>query len=379
MTPLNKRDQNLGIIVSFFAIVLLLVYIILPIIGFDDEMKILLAFAIIMVSSLCACIIIARKYRRKNQALLIDYLNIGTQRYILGLFMVFYGVPKLLGNFFDYQLSALDSKMADVSEFELAWFFYGKNRWQELFGGIMEFIPGLLLLRRRTYYIAALILLPVTAQVFLLNFFFKIGGITFPAATILLACNLYIIYSQKEKIGQFFRSLNFDHYKIATDKQLTVIKWFRRAGILLVVLVLLLKIRPLFFKSAYQKTYENLVGVYTLQEMKKNNNAFLPANDSPYYKDLYIEKQDRWNMLRRFDNRTEAFLLKINTKNDSIALYINKGGTGDNSDIIDSLNVLKGIYKLKGNNLIIKGIQLTDTLELIYKKQDNIKPKEWFW
>jgi hypothetical protein len=379
MTPLNKRDQNLGIIVSFFAIVLLLAYIILPIIGVDDEIKILLAFAIIMFSSLCACIIIARKYRRKNQTLLIDYLNIGTQRYILGLFMVFYGVPKLLGNFFDYQLSALDSKMADVSEFELAWFFYGKNRWQELFGGVMEFIPGLLLLRRRTYYIAALILLPVTAQVFLLNFFFKIGGITFPAATILLACNLYIIYSQKEKIGQFFRSLNFDHYKIATDQRLTVIKWFRGAGIFLVILVLLLKIRPLFFKSAYQKTYENLVGVYTLQEMKKNNNAFLPANDSPYYKDLYIEKQDRWNMLRRFDNRTEAFLLKINTKNDSIALYINKGGTGDNSDIIDSLNVLKGIYKLKGNNLIIKGIQLTDTLELIYKKQDNIKPKEWFW
>ena len=81
--------------------------------------------------------------------------------------------------------------------------------WQELFAGVMELVPGLLLLNRRTYFIGALILLPVTGQVFILNFFFKIGGITFPAAVILLACNLYIVYSEKEKIVQFFRSLDF--------------------------------------------------------------------------------------------------------------------------------------------------------------------------
>jgi hypothetical protein len=377
MAPLNKRDQNIGITISFFAIVLLSSFITLPIIGFGDELGMLLALAVIMVSSLGACILIARKHRKVDRPLMIDYLNIGTQRYILGIFMVFYGVPKLLGQFFDYQLFALDSKMADVSEFELAWFFYGKNRWQELFSGIMELVPGLLLLRRRTYYIAALILLPVTAQVFILNFFFKIGGITFPAATILLACNLYIIYSQKEKIYQFFKSLEFDHYKIATDKQLNVIKKFRKAGILLVVLVLLMKISPLLFKSARHDAYQNLVGVYTLQEMKKNRQAFQPLNDSLYYKDLYIEKQDRWNILRRFDNKTDAFVLNI--RKDSIALYLNKGGIGDGPDIIDSLTALKGTYKLLGNNLLIKGIQLKDTIELAYKKQDNIKPKEWFW
>ena len=60
---------------------------------------------------------------------------------------------KLGGTFFDYQLFALDSKLMDVSEFELAWYFFGKNRYQELFVGFMEFIPGILLLSRRTYYI----------------------------------------------------------------------------------------------------------------------------------------------------------------------------------------------------------------------------------
>jgi hypothetical protein len=377
MMPLTKTDQNIGVTISLFAIVLVLVYIVLPLVGFNDEIMMLAALGLIVLISLGVSIFITRKYRKENQPLMIDYLNVGTQRYILGIFMVFYGVPKLLGNFFDYQLSALDSKMADVSEFELAWYFYGKNRWQELFSGIMEFIPGLLLLRRRTYYIAALILLPVTTQVFLLNFFFRIGGITLPAATILLACNLYIIYSQKAKIISFFKSLHFDFS--VQGKTLAVIKRLRGIAILLIGLILISRISPLFFRSANSTTYQRLVGMYTLQEMKKNNRVFLPANDSLYYKDLYIEKQDRWNILRRYNNKTDAFLLHIHTGNDSVALYVNKGGIGDDPDIIDSLTVLKGTYKLDGNTLVIKGIQLKDTLELAYKRQDNIRPKEWFW
>ena len=71
--------------------------------------------------------------------------------------MVKYGVPKLFGHFFDYQLSALDTPMGSVSDFELAWYFYGLNPWHELFAGIMEFVPGLLLFHRRTYYLGALL------------------------------------------------------------------------------------------------------------------------------------------------------------------------------------------------------------------------------
>ena len=111
----------------------------------------------------------------------------------------------------------------------------------------------------------------------------------------------------------------------------------------------------------------------------QNKINYLPTNDNLFYKDLYIEKQSRWNILRRYNNKTDAFILDIDAKNDSIHISINKGGIGDGKDIIDSLTVLKGTYKLTGNDLTINGIQLTDTLELKYKKQDRIKPKEWFW
>lgn len=375
---LNKREQNGGVIISFFAIVLLSAYVIFSALGFNDEILLLSVFGSVFISTICLCFFVLRKYRKENKAVEIDYLNIGTQRYILGLFMILYGIPKLLGVFFDYQLFALDSKLIDVSEFELAWYYFGKNRWQEVFAGIMEFIPGLLLFHRRTYYIAAIILLPVTAQVFFLNLFFKIGGVTFPAATILLACNCYIIYSQKEKIIQFFKSLDFSPNISLSAKTSVFIKVGRWVSLTLVALLLFFNVKPVLFRSNYNIKYTKLIGVYTLETMTKNKTSYTPTNDSIFYKDLYIEKQSRWNILRRYNNKTDAFIMDINTNNDSIEIYINKGGMGDDADIIDSLTVLRGTYKLEKDLLSISGVQLKDTLQLNYRKR-NIKPKEWFW
>lgn len=376
---LNKKEQNAGAVISLLAITLLLLYLTLSILGLDSERAVLSAIGIIFLSATCLCLLMLWKYRKAGKPWMIDYLNIGVQRYILAILMILYGVDKLLGNFFDYQLFALDSKLADVSEFQLAWFFYGKSHWQELFAGIMEFVPGLFLLHRRTYYVAAIVLLPVTAQVFLLNLFFKIGGVTFPAATVLLACNVYIIYSQREKIQLFFRSLDFNIAGTLTGNAKAVVTVLKGAGIALACLVIFVKVKPALFPSSYQKMYQRLVGVYTLKEMKKNGIIYRPANDSLYYKDLYIEKQDRWNILRKCNDETEAFILKINTRNDSIGLYLNEGGAGDERDIIDSATALRGIYKRDGKYLLISGVQLKDTLALIYERQDRIVPKKWFW
>lgn len=376
---LNKTEQNVGAVISFFAIVLVLVYIIFSMLGFANETALLVAMAGNLLFSAALCIFVVRSYRKQGRPSVIDYLNVGAQRYILALFMIMYGIDKLMGNFFDYQLFALDSKLADISEFQLAWFFYGKNPWQELFTGIMEFVPALFLFSRRTYYVACLVLLPVTAQVFILNLFFKIGGVTFPAACILLACNIYILYSQKEKIIAFFRSLNFTPVQVPGGKTNTFIKVLRGIGIFLACFLIFIKIRPVAFRSALQKKYQGLVGVYSLIEERKNGVVCNPGSDSLGYKDLYIEKQNRWNILRRFNNVTDAFILKINMQNDSLGLYINKGGIGDAPDIIDSTTSLKGVYTLAGKILTIRGIQKKDTLQLIYERQDRIRPKKWLW
>lgn len=375
---LNKREQKVGTTISFFAIVLLLSYLVFALAGFDEELALLVSFIVILAGSFSLCYFITKHLRKQNKSSEIDYLNLGTQRYILGLFMIFYGVPKLFGTFFDYQLFALDSKLNDVSEFELAWYYFGKNKWQELFAGIMEFVPGILLLSRRTYYAAAFILIPVTAQVFILNLFFKIGGVTFPAASILFASNAYIIYSQKEKIKQFIQSLHFNPSVALSPRALLLIKAGKWTISILAILILFMNVKRSLFKTDFQTKYSSLVGAFTLEKMKKNYNDYYPSNDSTYYKDLYIEKQSRWNILRRFNNKTEAFIMELNPKNDSLKLYVNKGGIGDSKDLPDTASVLKGRYDLRDGKLIITGIQQSDTLELHYKKR-HLQPKSWFW
>ncbi|XZF14583.1 hypothetical protein ACTHGU_00450 [Chitinophagaceae bacterium MMS25-I14] len=376
---LTKKEQNLGAVISFFAVALILTYISFAILGFSSMAAMLSAIGAAFLGSAILCLLALRKYRKEGKPFIIDYLNIGTQRYILAVLMIMYGIDKLLGNFFDYQLFALDSRLNDISEFQLAWFFYGKNHWQELFTGIMEFVPGLFLFRRKTYYAAAIILLPVTAQVFLLNLFFKIGGITFPVSVILLACNIYILYSQREKIILFFKSLDFEIAGKLTGGTKTIVKIGKGIAFFLAAMVVFIKVKPVLFQSAQQKMYQRLVGVYTLKEMKRNGVAYQPTNDSSYYKDLYIEKQDRWNILRAFNGETNAFILRINAHNDSLGLYINKGGTGDGPVVIDTTTALKGIYRSDGQYLTINGMQQTDTLQLVYEKQTGIKPKSWFW
>lgn len=375
---LSRAEQNIGTTISSFAVLLFLVYLSLGILGTDDEILILSSIAISLLVAFSICFFVQYRLRRQGKISEIDYLNIGIQRYFLGLFMVFYGVPKLFGNFFDYQLFALDSKLAEVSEFELAWYYFGKKNWQELLSGILEFVPGLLLFSRRTYYVASLILLFVTSQVFMLNLFFKIGGVTFPAATILLACNMYIIYSQKQSIINFFRSLNFAVDTSFGKTTKVVLKTLKFVMLALVLFVIFIKARPAMIKTAYQRKYETLVGKYTLDKITRNHAPYLPSNDSNLYRDIYIEKQSRWNILRRCNGKTSAFILQIRGKNDSIAIYINEGGIGDGPDIIDSVTALKGTYSLHNDQLVIHGIQQKDTLDLIYVRQD-LEPKKWIW
>lgn len=142
-------------------------------------------------------------------------------------------------------------------------------------------------------------------------------------------------------------------------------------------MVLYRNVKRNFFRPSDGVTYEKLIGAYSLERVNKNGVVLSTTADSLMYKDLYIEKQSRWNILRRNNNETDAFVLNL-AETDSIELYINKNGIGDSPDVLDSLTAIKGVYKLDGDQLTIKGIQVGDTLALTYRKRD-VSPKKWFW
>src|SRR4051812_27509501 len=108
---LSKTEQNIGTTISCFAILLFLTYLLLGTLGPENGIMVLSGIGIAFLSSLLLGFLVQHRLRKNNKSLQIDYLNIGLQRHFLGLFMVFYGVPKLFGNFFDYQLFALDQRL----------------------------------------------------------------------------------------------------------------------------------------------------------------------------------------------------------------------------------------------------------------------------
>src|SRR3954471_2127080 len=104
---LSKTDQNIGTTITGFAILLFLIYFLFGVAGAENETFFLSGLACSFLLSFLFCFSFQYRLRKRGKAAEMDYLNTGIQRYILGLFMVFYGVPKLFGSFFDYQLFAL--------------------------------------------------------------------------------------------------------------------------------------------------------------------------------------------------------------------------------------------------------------------------------
>jgi len=336
-----------------------------------------LTYALLMLWIIGGAAWVSRRWMQAGDDASLDYVNLGIQRCVLALFMVKYGLPKIYGNFFDYQLFAVDSPLGAVSEFELAWYLYGLNPWQELLAGVLEFVPGLMLLHRRTYYLGAVLLLPVVGQVFLLNLFFTIGGLTLPIASVLLACNIAILWSEKTKIMAFIDSLNVSpniHLSTAASISVRIGRW---TVIALAVTFIGAQTFGEFHRTDTQNTYDALVGAYTLERLTQNGTAHDPGRDHRFYKDLYIERQSRWNILRRFDDQTDAFILQLSEDN-GFSLLINANGIGDRPDRIVNETAFSGHYRLKDGVLTLTGTQGDDQLEMRFV-QRGPEPKTWFW
>jgi hypothetical protein len=111
----------------------------------------------------------ARDYRRAH-AWLRTFV-----RYLLAAAMLYYGAIKLTRTQFPAPtVGDLITPLGEFSRTELLWNFMGISRAYGLFGGLLEFVGGLLLLWRRTTTLGALVLLGAIANVAVLNFAYDV-------------------------------------------------------------------------------------------------------------------------------------------------------------------------------------------------------------
>lgn len=106
--------------------------------------------------------------RGKNFPSFHKYMH-AFSRYYLGFVLLLYAFTKISLNQFGIQPSALAESMGNQDSWHLFRVFMGISKSYKFFSGLMELIPGLLLLSRRTSTLGGLIALPVLINVLMLN------------------------------------------------------------------------------------------------------------------------------------------------------------------------------------------------------------------
>jgi len=124
-------------------------------------------------------------------------------RYYVGLYMIIYGVIKILGEQFRFpSLEQLGQTYGDSSPMGLLWTFMGYSKVYTFFSGVCEFIGGFLLLFRRTTALGSLISIGVMINVVMMNFCYDIPVKLF--STHLVLISIVILSPDIKRICDFF-------------------------------------------------------------------------------------------------------------------------------------------------------------------------------
>ena len=132
-------------------------------------------------------------------------------RWYLAFYMISYGWGKINGEQFgSFNQEILNSPLKEVGKFNLAWHLFSLDKTFNIIIGITQIIGGILIIINRTTLIGALILLPVLAQIFLIDLAFTTDTLGH-SLTIRLGCMIFsdilILLYYKEKMILVWKNL----------------------------------------------------------------------------------------------------------------------------------------------------------------------------
>ncbi|MYA07650.1 MAG: hypothetical protein F4060_07375 [Holophagales bacterium] len=135
-----------------------------------------------------------------------------------GLFML-YGFAKVTGSQFTVLDSRLATPLEDVSGFWLTWYFFGYSDLYKGFVALVEIVGGGLLVFRRTALAGALVLLPATVNIVLVNIAF---GVDLGATVVAIVLAFGLLYLIGPHARQLLAVVFVDHGSTRTARLATV-------------------------------------------------------------------------------------------------------------------------------------------------------------
>jgi len=125
-------------------------------------------------------------------------------RYVVSFLIITYGFAKLNGSQFNVLDSELDKPMGEVAAFWLVWHFFGYSHAYGTVIALTQVAGGVLLMFRRTTLLGACVLLPVIANILMVDIFFNIASAAWLNAFIILGALLYIALQHRRELLNLF-------------------------------------------------------------------------------------------------------------------------------------------------------------------------------
>jgi hypothetical protein len=131
---------------------------------------------------------------------LLDWL-----RYICAFLLYSYGLSKLMHLQFNMASELGSRPIGSLNGYELTWFYYGYSRVYASILGLTQVLGATLLLFRRTTLLAAMIMLPVMANILLINIFILVNDYgPYVISAFICASMLMILWQQRAALLSLF-------------------------------------------------------------------------------------------------------------------------------------------------------------------------------
>ncbi len=280
-----------------------------------------------------------------------NHLYLGIVRYSLGIIMLTYSLTKILKTQFALPgfVWTETQTLETIASKQLAWVFLGYSTWFQVLLGLLEFLPAILIFFRRTTLIGAILMLPVTLNVALINYALDLWDETKLLSLMLLFLNLLIFAFEWRRVKSIF--LTVIGKALTIKFQITELI----VNVAVIVIVSYISLQQLFeYKNQTNKLTGDWLNQHSIEwilsKEESKDGVLAPRNLKIYFwtYGLYKELND--------DSKVKPTSYSIDERKGQLTLKYDNGKTIECSYSFPSETELK-IEMTKDDSKIVQSFQ----------------------
>ena len=310
----------------------------------SDSLAMYLLILILVIVSLLFSLFLYYMEKRKGYNLNLEDKIRPIIRYYLALILLIYGFSKVFkAQFYLPEPNLLFTHLGNLDKDILFWSTIGSSRSYSIFLGIIEIIPALLLLFRKTAFIGSLMAIGVLIHVVSINFSYSISVKIFSLFLLILA--LFLAFKTIKNTWHLFQTGQFSTTDFFEPKRSYKKPFYPFLKSLIIVLLFIEALAPAIKSSNF------------------NDDKVL----RPLYHGAYNVQENQWGIKRFFIHR-DGYLI-FQDKNDSMTDYkfqlVNK-----NVFLLKDYQLNAQTGKLKWNPTIRKMELILNSIHLVGQQID---------